>query len=242
MVDTSADFGFPYSTGEAQDYVLYSEFVNMVQLLTNGVVDRAINAPPGSPTEGDAYILGASPTGVWAGRANALAGWLGGTWVFFPGDDDAGAIIAMGARQEGVAVWVRDENVLYRWSGSAWTADLGTVADFGASFETTPAAGSIIGRLSVASALTIAVDMAGSFGNIGTNPGATWDIDLQDDGVSVGTISISTGGAFTFTSAGSPPAAISIAAGSEITFVAPAGSPAEATAANGSIVIRARVA
>jgi hypothetical protein len=40
------------------------------------------NTPPGSPVNGDMYVLGAAPTGAWVGRANNLAQWTGSAWMF----------------------------------------------------------------------------------------------------------------------------------------------------------------
>jgi hypothetical protein len=83
--------------------------------------------------------------------------------------------------------------------------------------------------------------MAGSAGGVATNPGATFAIDVQDVGVSFGTITVATNGAVTFATTGSPPPAVNLAAGSEVTFVAPAASPPEATIAGGSFVLLATV-
>lgn len=47
-----------------------------------------LNTPPGSPAVGSCYIVGAAPTGDWAGQALALAGYTAGGWRFiaaFPG-------------------------------------------------------------------------------------------------------------------------------------------------------------
>jgi hypothetical protein len=41
------------------------------------VVDGVSNAPPGAPALGDTYVIGAAPTGAWAGFANRLAQWVG---------------------------------------------------------------------------------------------------------------------------------------------------------------------
>ena len=49
-----------------------------------GVLGFQIDTPPGGPSEGDAYVIGTSPTGAWAGEANNLAHWLNGAWVFYP--------------------------------------------------------------------------------------------------------------------------------------------------------------
>lgn len=40
-------------------------------------VDGVLNAPPGGPAVGATYVIGAAPTGAWAGFANRLAQWVG---------------------------------------------------------------------------------------------------------------------------------------------------------------------
>lgn len=67
------------------------------------------NAPPGSPVDGQVYVVGTSPTGTWATQANAIARWnaAGNAWEFFT--PAAGWWIAVGGTD-------------YRWSGSAWVA------------------------------------------------------------------------------------------------------------------------
>lgn len=68
------------------------------------VKSRGVNTPPGSPSDGDAYIVGTSPTGVWAGKGNQIAFWRNsaGAWQFMTplegwtrrvqDDDDAGGV------------------------------------------------------------------------------------------------------------------------------------------------------
>lgn len=41
------------------------------------VVDGVLNAPPGAPATGATYVIGAAPTGAWAGFAHRLAQWVG---------------------------------------------------------------------------------------------------------------------------------------------------------------------
>lgn len=119
---TSPDLGIPYvpSPPPAQAEVLHNSAINMLLVALKGAVDRAVNAPPGSPTDGDIYIVGAAPTGAWAGKPNKIAIRTGGAWTFIPGNDSSGANIAIGARHEGLKIWVNDEDLLYIWSGSAW--------------------------------------------------------------------------------------------------------------------------
>lgn len=42
------------------------------------------NAPPGSPAEGQMWVIGTAPTGAWASYANYFAKWMGAAWQFWP--------------------------------------------------------------------------------------------------------------------------------------------------------------
>lgn len=112
---TTPDFGLPQlAQSQANPDVTHNEAIQLLQALLNGAIDRAVNAPPGSPSNGDVYILGAAPTGAWAGQANKVAVRVGDAWRFVPNG------VAIGARHEGIRLWVRDEDAVYVWSGSAW--------------------------------------------------------------------------------------------------------------------------
>lgn len=89
-----------------------------------------------------------------------------------------------------------------------------------------PGSSEIMAKIAIVREVTFPADFSGSVGDIGTNPTATFDIDVQDDGGSIGTISISTGGVFTFTTVSGT--AKVVAAGSILTFVAPASTDATA--------------
>ncbi len=75
------------------------------------VLDRDLATPPGSPANGDAYIVAASPTGAWFGLATRLVRWSAQT----------GAWDAVTAKR-GWEVWVEDEGARVRFDGSAWAA------------------------------------------------------------------------------------------------------------------------
>lgn len=121
----SPDFGIPWiDSGQAQPDVTHNIALLVIQAMLSGALDRGINTPPGSPTTGDVYIIGSAPVaGAWSGRANCVAIWDGAAWRFVPGNTSAGTPITMGARQEGMRLWVSDENTYYKWGGSAWVAD-----------------------------------------------------------------------------------------------------------------------
>jgi len=41
-----------------------------------------LNTPPGSPSNGDRYIVGSSPTGVWVGHANQIVTYDNNVWTY----------------------------------------------------------------------------------------------------------------------------------------------------------------
>lgn len=47
------------------------------------VVNQTTNAPPGSPANGVAYIVGPSPTGAWAGQTGRIAVYEINAWAFY---------------------------------------------------------------------------------------------------------------------------------------------------------------
>lgn len=74
----------PYiAAAQAQKHVTHNEALKRL----DGIVQLAVEAsgataPPGSPAEGDRYLLGASPTGAWAGQGGNLAVFADGSWWF----------------------------------------------------------------------------------------------------------------------------------------------------------------
>lgn len=50
--------------------------------LSEPLLDFQLNAPPGSPSEGDHYVIGSSPSGDWAAYAGQWALYLNAAWVF----------------------------------------------------------------------------------------------------------------------------------------------------------------
>ena len=50
-------------------------------------------APPVSPAVGSSYIVGASPTGAWAGQADTIAAFTSGGWRFVAPIDGLSALV-----------------------------------------------------------------------------------------------------------------------------------------------------
>lgn len=70
------------------------------------------NTPPGSPADGDMYIVDTSPTGAWTGKSHNIAYWVAGTfneWRFKVPNAGWLAYVAGGGPK------------FYYYSGSAWT-------------------------------------------------------------------------------------------------------------------------
>lgn len=118
---TTADLGVPLiAASQAQPEITHNEMVVMMQAMQLGAIQVGLNTPPGSPTDGDTYVTGSAPTDAWASWPNRIASYQQGQWRFVPGRNSSGTIITMGARQTGLQIFDRTDNVLKLWNGSAW--------------------------------------------------------------------------------------------------------------------------
>jgi hypothetical protein len=87
-----------------------------------------------------------------------------------------------------------------------------------------PTSSEVIGKVVIPRNMTLPADLAGAAGHVDTDPTAQLDIDVTDDGGSIGTISIAINGTFTFITVGNT--AKSVAADFVIRFIAPASTDA----------------
>lgn len=109
MAEQTAVLALPYILpAQAQKHVTHNEALKVIDLLVQlSVLSRALVAPPGTPSEGDLYIAGPSPTGAWAGHGGKVMAWLDGAWEAH-------------VPQEGWQAHVADEDQRVVYSGSAW--------------------------------------------------------------------------------------------------------------------------
>jgi hypothetical protein len=105
----SPNLSLPYiDVNAAQREVVHNEAIRGLDALVQlAVLDRSLATPPGSPGDGERWIVAASPTGAWSGHATEVAAWQDGAWRFFE-------------PRTGWLVYVVDEGVLLAWNGSAW--------------------------------------------------------------------------------------------------------------------------
>jgi hypothetical protein len=110
MTDTT-NLALPLIQGaQAQKHVTHNEALRVLDTLVQlAVLDRDLNAPPAAPTEGQRWIVKASPapTGAWANHGNQIAAWQDAAWQF-------------SAPKMGWVAYVADEGALLAWNGTAW--------------------------------------------------------------------------------------------------------------------------
>lgn len=109
--------GLPYwPAGALQQDLIFNELLRFLGAVgaPATVKDKDLATPPGSPADGDTYIVAAAPTGAWTGHAKDIAYNDAGTWIFF-------------TPSEGWRLDVADEDIVYRYSGAAWVT--ATTAD-----------------------------------------------------------------------------------------------------------------
>jgi hypothetical protein len=110
---TSPKFNlYDLSDGQAGKEPLINANNRVIEALAQGsVIDKDLTAPPGGESDGDTYIVGGSATGAWSGKDDDIAIYCSpiSSYLYVTPD-------------EGWFVWVKDENLRYRYTGSAWEA------------------------------------------------------------------------------------------------------------------------
>ncbi len=89
-----------------KELTLNQALVRIDALLNTGAKSRTIATPPVSPILGDVYIIASSPTGDWVGQAGKITYY-----------DSIWRIITP---NEGMTLWVNDENLIYSYDGTSW--------------------------------------------------------------------------------------------------------------------------
>ena len=107
--DPTANLGLPLiQSAQAQKHVTHNEALQILDTLVQlAVLDRDLTSPPGSPDEGERWIVAAGPSGAWSGHADHIAAWQDGAWQF-------------SIPKTGWIAFVVDEGALIAWDGTAW--------------------------------------------------------------------------------------------------------------------------
>ncbi len=106
-MSNSPNLLLPYlETGQAQKEVTHNEALRLLDAVVQLSVLATQTVPPGSPVDGQRWIVGSGGTAAWAGQDNKIALWSSG-WNF----------IRPGA---GWLAFDQAASALRLWSGSAW--------------------------------------------------------------------------------------------------------------------------
>lgn len=118
-----------WAASQASPWVAHNAALRLIEAMDRGsVADRDLTAPPGTCTDGAAYLVAASATGAWAGKdgklavavgTNAASGWLFGT-----------------VATEGKILWVEDEATRIQYTSSAWGTFTGGGTAGGLDYDT----------------------------------------------------------------------------------------------------------
>ena len=109
MSDATTNLALPYiMAAQAQKHITHNEALRILDgLVQLSVLDRDLTAPPGSPADGDRYIVASGGTGDWAGWDLNVAIFTDGAWLRLP-------------PRAGWRAWVEDEGMLLVYDGSDW--------------------------------------------------------------------------------------------------------------------------
>lgn len=114
----------PYlEAAQAQKHVTVNESLRALDALVHlSVKARTLASPPATPAEGERYIVGASPTGAWAGAADKVAAFVDGGWAFFtPG--------------AGWRAWDEAAREFVAHDGAGWRREPGAMSAHGAATD-----------------------------------------------------------------------------------------------------------
>ena len=103
---------FARAAAQAQKHVTHNEGMTLLDTLVQlSVLDKDLSTPPGSPVEGDTYIVAGGGTGAWIGWDKQIARFIDGTWrSYLPGQGDGAGWLA----------YVIDKSTLYVFTGTEW--------------------------------------------------------------------------------------------------------------------------
>ena len=101
----------PYiQASQAQKHITHNEAIKLLDgLVQLAVISRVLTAPPGSPVDGDRYIVASSATGIWAGWDLNVAFYADGAWT------------RLIPRPGWLAYSIADAG-FFGWTGAAWAA------------------------------------------------------------------------------------------------------------------------
>lgn len=93
--------------GQAQKEVFVNEALIRIDALLHARIEAVSSSPPPAPADGQCWIVGASPTGDWAGKTAQIACRAAGGWIFL-------------APREGMSVAIGSAGRIARYQSGDW--------------------------------------------------------------------------------------------------------------------------
>ena len=109
MAQQTPRLNTPYiMSTQSQKEVTHNLALNILDAVVQSAVETStLSTPPASPVEGGLWLVASGATGDWASHDTELAQYIGGAWQFH-------------APFEGLALWLKDENVTARYLAGLW--------------------------------------------------------------------------------------------------------------------------
>jgi hypothetical protein len=114
-MSNTTNLALPLMTGaQSQKHITHNDALLILDAVVQATVTSVtLTAPPGSPTEGVCYVVAASPTGAWSGKANNIAVFVSGAWRFIE-------------PKTGWSIWNLTMGSTLRWNGTSWAPTITT--------------------------------------------------------------------------------------------------------------------
>ena len=108
MANTT-NLGLPLmAAAQSQKHITHNDAILMLDAIVQlAVISTTLTVPPGSPVDGDRYIIGSGATGAWAGKDLNVALSSSGAWLFL-------------VPKVGWTAWDTANGYELTWNGTAW--------------------------------------------------------------------------------------------------------------------------
>jgi hypothetical protein len=83
--DSTLNINLPLiEAAQSQKHITHNQALQVLDVLVQlAVINRITTSPPGTPANGDRYIIASVATGVWAGKETQIASYENGGWVYY---------------------------------------------------------------------------------------------------------------------------------------------------------------
>ena len=92
---------------QSQKEITVNEALNKLDFYVGLTVNNVLQTVPSSPEEGDAYLIGEEPSGIWADRTGQIAHYLNGVFEYY-------------LPFEGMRIFISGSGKDYRYRTNAW--------------------------------------------------------------------------------------------------------------------------